>query len=151
MSCDDLRPKRFGLKYNPPTLILEYLVPSTGKLLHRRMSLKPSRLKSMEPHGVAEKLRDKNPVHLSDDKVRFDQVVDLITKLRNQLLPNEAPVSPCDGNLDLNKLSIDEVAKHKSMMDVEFLKNQKKPGDKDFVYDVREEFSPTMDSGWDSD
>lgn len=83
---DDLRPKRFGLKYNPPTLILEYLVPSTGKLFHRRMCLKATKIKRMDPKRVAEKLREKNPVYLAEDKIRFDQVVELVAKLCNHVL-----------------------------------------------------------------
>eukprot|EP00397_Hematodinium_sp_SG-2012_P026683 GEMP01027982.1.p1 GENE.GEMP01027982.1~~GEMP01027982.1.p1 ORF type:complete len:159 (+),score=43.51 GEMP01027982.1:50-526(+) len=154
-NIDDLKPKRFGLKFNPPTLILEYLVPSTGKLFHRRMSLKAARLKKMDPHRVAEKLKEKNPVYLADDKIRFDQVVDLITKLRNQLHPEEETRSVNKsndlGSLDLNKLSTVEVEKHKKMMDVEFYRNQKLPGDADFIYDLRIDFpAPLADSGWDS-
>ena len=36
-------------------------------------------------------------------------------------------------------------------MDVNFHKNQLTKDDADFKYDTREEFNPTVPSGWDSD
>ena len=36
---DDYMPKRFGLKYDPPTIVLEYMVMSLGKLYHHKMKL----------------------------------------------------------------------------------------------------------------
>jgi len=39
ISFEDFVPKRFGLKYDPPTIILEYLVKSTGKLYHHSMKI----------------------------------------------------------------------------------------------------------------
>ena len=35
----DVQPKRFGLKYDPPQVVLEYLERSTGKLYHRVITL----------------------------------------------------------------------------------------------------------------
>lgn len=35
----DIEPKRFALKYDPPTIVLEYLVPASGKLYHHKMKL----------------------------------------------------------------------------------------------------------------
>jgi hypothetical protein len=40
LSLSDFQPKRFALNYDPPILILEYLVPSTGKLYHHKMKLR---------------------------------------------------------------------------------------------------------------
>jgi centrosomal protein CEP19 len=40
MSFSDFQPKRFALNYEPPMIILEYLVPSTGKLYHHKMKLR---------------------------------------------------------------------------------------------------------------
>lgn len=40
LSLSDFMPKRFALNYDPPMLILEYLVPSTGKLYHHKMKLR---------------------------------------------------------------------------------------------------------------
>ena len=40
LSLSDFQPKRFALNYDPPMIILEYLVPSTGKLYHHKMKLR---------------------------------------------------------------------------------------------------------------
>jgi hypothetical protein len=43
--------------------------------------------------------------------------------------------------LDLNKLSDTELARHKAEMDKDYQKKIIRPGDKDFVYDKRVDFS----------
>lgn len=53
--------------------------------------------------------------------------------------------------VSLNKLTTEELEKHKKKMDVLFTKNQKKPGDPGFVYDVRQDFSPTKENEWDEE
>jgi len=40
MSFADFQPKRFALSYDPPVIVLEYMVPSTGKLYHHKMRMK---------------------------------------------------------------------------------------------------------------
>ena len=40
ISFSDFQPKRFALSYDPPTIVLEYMVPSTGKLYHHKMRLR---------------------------------------------------------------------------------------------------------------
>lgn len=40
LSYSDFEPKRFALSYDPPTIVLEYMVPSTGKLYHHKMRLR---------------------------------------------------------------------------------------------------------------
>eukprot|EP00928_Gymnodinium_smaydae_P051422 TRINITY_DN34961_c0_g1_i1.p1 TRINITY_DN34961_c0_g1~~TRINITY_DN34961_c0_g1_i1.p1 ORF type:complete len:249 (+),score=71.09 TRINITY_DN34961_c0_g1_i1:152-898(+) len=236
----EICPKRFGLHYDPPSIVLEYLQVSTGKYFHRRIGLRRLRATS-DPARVAEKLRQKNLALLAEDKVSFDQIVALVAKLQLGLLGNSAaagapaaaagaggtgssaasgtgagagagvrpagaagsaggsnagtsaasasgpaPVAAAvaspkqdseqksppasasgsagaaadgdaaafkvDGELNLNVLSDEELARHKAQMDVGFFKNQKKPGDADYVYNVEVDFpEATQASGWDSD
>lgn len=40
MSFSDFQPKRFAVSYDPPVIVLEYMVPSTGKLYHHKMRLR---------------------------------------------------------------------------------------------------------------
>jgi hypothetical protein len=40
MSFTDFQPKRFAVSYDPPVIVLEYMVPSTGKLYHHKMRLR---------------------------------------------------------------------------------------------------------------
>ncbi|CAD7943341.1 unnamed protein product [Amoebophrya sp. A120] len=83
-------PKRFGLKYDPPQVVLEYLDPSSGKLFHRVMGL--SKLKpDTDPVKVALKLKEKNEEYLSDDKVAIEQLVSLITKLQAKRKQQQQP------------------------------------------------------------
>uniref|UniRef100_A0A7S1LUL0 Centrosomal protein of 19 kDa n=1 Tax=Alexandrium catenella TaxID=2925 RepID=A0A7S1LUL0_ALECA len=197
MTVGDVCPKRFGLNYDPPSIILEYLQVSTGKLFHRRIGLRRLRANS-DPARVAEKLRQKNKALLAEDRVSFEQIVSLVSRLqegplkreaaqgdkakarkgmddridnkaggdnRNENIDNKA--SGDDrfddnvgnvGNVDyhkmnLNKLSPEEVLKHKAKMDIAFFQNQKKPGDPGYVYDKQVDFQTDeqMDNDWDSE
>ncbi|OLP88944.1 hypothetical protein AK812_SmicGene29649 [Symbiodinium microadriaticum] len=78
-------PRRFGLNYDPPAIILEYLEVKTGKLFHRKVALKRLRA-SADPARVAEKLRQKNrPLLTEDSGVCFDQIVSLVKKLQDAM------------------------------------------------------------------
>ncbi|KAJ3012555.1 UNVERIFIED_CONTAM: Centrosomal protein of 19 kDa [Siphonaria sp. JEL0065] len=56
-----------------------------------------------------------------------------------------------DGNVNLNKLSDQELSIIKNDMNTEFEKNRIKPGDPGFQYDVQKQFEPTTeDNDWDS-
>lgn len=50
---------------------------------------------------------------------------------------------------DYNKLDQETLNKKKKEMDKMFVKNQKKPDDNDFVYDVQEDFFPNKENEWD--
>mmetsp|Transcript_1456 Transcript_1456/g.2249 ORF Transcript_1456/g.2249 Transcript_1456/m.2249 type:complete len:182 (-) Transcript_1456:70-615(-) len=161
-------PKRFGLNYDPPSIVLEYLEVSTGKLFHRRVGLRRLRASS-DPARVAEKLRQKNRALLAEDSVSFDQIVCLVKKLQESLSDKAAAaVNGLTGGLnrsappqrdafdyqkaDLNKLSEAELTQHKERMDVAFLKNQKKPGDAGYEYDVQVDFPDgENENDWDSE
>lgn len=189
---DDYIPKRFGLKYNPPMIVLEYMVISLGKLYHHKMKL--MRLKGdSDLNEMVDYLYNRHGFYLKESVVSRQQLANLVSRLQKRLpleqnenienrnikQKNEkssAPVSQLPGitqkkakkvedewddggwgdsggwgeeddnkekdydNYDLNKLTVEELKKEKAKMDVVFEKNQKKPGDKDFVYDVRAEF-----------
>ena len=141
-SFPDYQPKRFGLKFDPPTIVLEYLVPSTGKLYHHRM-----RLRSMTPDSrtldLLNHLKKRHSMYLNTSKISEDQLKDLIEKLKKRLSEEK--------EINLNKLTPEEVAEYKKKMDVDFEKNLKRPGDEDFEYDLRKDFKPVEDSGWDDE
>lgn len=53
---------------------------------------------------------------------------------------------------DLNRVSEEELRRAKALMTVEFSKNQVKPGDPGYRYDVSVEFgAPTQDNDWDEE
>mmetsp|Transcript_138609 Transcript_138609/g.345703 ORF Transcript_138609/g.345703 Transcript_138609/m.345703 type:complete len:251 (-) Transcript_138609:56-808(-) len=226
-SGEKLRPdepvclRRFGLNFDPPSLVLEYERLSSGRLFHRRIGLR-----RLDPGAdavrTAEKLRRQNEALLAEDQVPFEQLVSVITRLQHKGdVPAEkdkaeqpkAAMAPSaskaeveaeaecmtkmepkrkaeeeveqgvedkeqegkqaqetahdespraredegvciDGDMDLNKLSTEDLDKMKRSMDVEFFKNQVKPGDSRFQYDVRVDHVVDDDAascGWDSD
>jgi len=231
---NDYVPKRFAIKYDPPTIILEYLVPSSGKLYHHKMKM--SNLKhNTDTDDAVEALQKRNTQYFVNNKISDVQIKKFVERLKKKLQETQnkgsstatwenskggsaggklAPISgtPTNfgkkdnalassdinkdragafnsrnssaeksksaqktgfwdfdaledfeddaqnsgdeidyNNTNLNKLSQEEVQKHKNKMDVLFNKNQKKPGDTGFIYDKQEEFVPTGDNEWDED
>jgi len=267
ISNSDFAPKRFGLVYDPPTIILEYLVPSSGKLYHHKMKLLKLKGDS-DSQEMVDYCRKRHTQYFSANKISDEQIIALIDRLKKKLpkgntvgsasaattskskdaldllfdsklgkkedkkspltlasssnnetgggvkLGKLAPLASNSNNkttannkieeddifsktstnfwdknkaagsnmtsssnnkkedkpksadfwgsedddeeidynhTNLNKLSSEELKKHKDKMTVLFNKNQKKPGDPDFVYDKQEEFDPQEDNEWDED
>lgn len=80
---NDYTPKRFGLKYNPPQIVVEYLTPSTGKLYHHKI-----RLGKFKPETnlqeVVKEIYEKHYMYLDNKKVNPAQIVRLIEKLKDK-------------------------------------------------------------------
>lgn len=80
---NDYTPKRFGLKYNPPQIVVEYLTPSTGKLYHHKI-----RLGKFKPETnlqeVVKEIYEKHYMYLDNKKVNPAQIVRLIEKLKEK-------------------------------------------------------------------
>jgi len=84
MSMSDFAPKRFALKYDPiPTIgksyscclknllavaVLEYLVPSTGKLYHHKMKLRQLTGES-DPDEMLSYLEKRHPLYFLQKKL----------------------------------------------------------------------------------
>ena len=84
LSFSDFQPKRFALNYDPPMVILEYLVPSTGKLYHHKMKLR--QLKPDTPtQEVIEYLRKRHPLYFIANKISEEQITDLVNRLKFKL------------------------------------------------------------------
>jgi len=226
---NDYVPKRFAVKYDPPTIILEYLVPSSGKLYHHKMKM--SNLKhNTDTDDAVEALQKRNTQYFVNNKISDVQIKKFVERLKKKLQETQnkgsstatwgnskggstlgklAPISSTPtnnalassdinkdragafnsrnssaeksksaqktgfwdfdaledfeddaknsedeidyNNTNLNKLSQEEVQKHKNKMDVLFNKNQKKPGEAGFIYDKQEEFAATGENEWDED
>ena len=74
---NDYLPKRFGLKYNPPQIILEYLIPSTGKLYHHKIKLNKLQYES-DINEVMRGLYDKHMIYLDAKKIKPTQILSKI-------------------------------------------------------------------------
>lgn len=142
-SFPDYQPKRFGVKFNPPMIVLEYLVPSTGKLYHHRMKLRDL-TRNSDPVQLLEYVKRRHALYLTTSKVSDEQLLGLIRKVQDSLADDLS-------ELDLNKFAPEEVQKYKKKMDEMYKKNFKKPGDPGFQYDVQKNFEANLDASWDED
>ena len=81
---DDYMPKRFGLKYDPPTIVLEYMVISLGKLYHHKMKL--LRLKpDSDINEMVDYLYSRHAFYLKENVVSRQQLANLVTRLQKRL------------------------------------------------------------------
>ena len=81
INSTDYVPKRFGLKYGtPPVIVLEYLIPSTGKLFHHKMKLRHIRENSTV-EGVVEELKQKHADYLPVTRVSGPQLAGKATNI----------------------------------------------------------------------
>jgi len=81
---NDYQPKRFGLKYNRPGIILEYLVPSSGKLYHHKIKLNNLKTDS----NIAEVMKEvyeKHYQYLDNKKISPNQILKLVERLKMNL------------------------------------------------------------------
>lgn len=81
---DDYMPKRFGLKYDPPTIVLEYMVMSLGKLYHHKMKL--LRLKpDSDVNEMVDYLYNRHSFYLKESVVSRQQIANLVVRLQKRI------------------------------------------------------------------
>jgi len=88
VTSNDYVPKRFGLKFDPPTVILEYLIPSSGKLYHHKMKLVKLKGDS-DTLEMIDYLRNKHPQYFINNKIPESQLKNLIEKLKKRVASGE--------------------------------------------------------------
>ena len=62
-------------------IVLEYLVPSTGKLYHHKMKLRHLKADTKNEEAI-EYLKKRHPLYFIADKVNEEQINDLINRLK---------------------------------------------------------------------
>lgn len=87
-NSNDYVPKRFGLNYSPPQIIIEYLAPSTGKLYHHKMRLHKF-TKEKNNAEVMKELYERHQVYLDKKKVSSEQLLRLIERLKQNFVPRK--------------------------------------------------------------
>ena len=87
-NSNDYIPKRFGLNYSPPQIIIEYLAPSTGKLYHHKMRLHKF-TKEKNNAEIIKELYERHQVYLDKKKVSSEQLIRLIEKLKQNFVPRK--------------------------------------------------------------
>ncbi|XP_032887518.1 centrosomal protein of 19 kDa [Amblyraja radiata] len=154
-------PRKCGVKFKPPTIVLIYEDENTKKTRQRLIPIRNfSRFSDCSQ--AAEEIKN-NPRHqLYLDGVSQQQLQKLYQLLKDCLnglsLENslEAFVrtNPINPEEDLNKLDDNELAKKKKIMDELFEKNRRKPNDPEFVYDLEVDFpqdGQIESCGWDEE
>lgn len=81
---DDYMPKRFGLRYDPPTIVLEYMVMSLGKLYHHKMKLMRLTVDS-DINEMVDYLYSRHSFYLKENVVSRQQLANLIIRLQKRL------------------------------------------------------------------
>ena len=71
LSYSDIEPKRYALSYDPPVIVLEYMVPSTGKLYHHKMRLR-ALTKDMEIDDMMKYLEKRHPLYFMNPQLKKD-------------------------------------------------------------------------------
>ena len=87
MSFSDFQPKRFALNYDPPMLVLEYMVPSTGKLYHHKMKVLHMTYES-NVDEIVEYLKKRHALYFTTCKIEDKQTLDLVNRLKFRMKQN---------------------------------------------------------------
>ena len=80
----DITPRRFGLKFDPPTIILEYKVAAKNKLYLHIMPM-PELEPSHDPYDWLDILRKEHKPFLDPKLIEEKQILNLIQKLQQNL------------------------------------------------------------------
>ena len=159
LSPTDYIPKRFGLTYNPPQIVVEYQKPSSGKLYHHKIKLHKLSPKSKISEIIEDIYKNHN-IYLNHHKVSKAQIIQLVEKLREKYISNNNKDDlnrknslkyDIGTNDNFNGLSIEELNAKKAYMDKYFDKHNIKVGDKEFQYDIRKDFDNNGNAEWDED
>ena len=87
-NASDYLPKRFGLNYSPPQIIIEYLAPSTGKLYHHKMRLHKF-TKEKNNAEIMKELYEIHQAYLDKKKISSEQLLRLIERLKQNFVPKK--------------------------------------------------------------
>jgi hypothetical protein len=156
----DYIPKRFGLAYNPPQIVVEYQKPSSGKLYHHKLKLQKLLSLKSKISEIIEEIYKNHNIYLNHNKVSKAQIIQLVEKLKEKYVLNENKNDlnrknslkyDIGINDNFNGLSIEELNAKKAYMDKFYDKNNIKVGDKNFQYDIRKDFVNDGNAEWDED
>ena len=156
----DYIPKRFGLAYNPPQIVVEYQKPSSGKLYHHKIKLQKLLSLKSKISEIIEEIYKNHNIYLNHNKVSKAQIIQLVEKLKEKYVLNENKNDLNKKNSlkydigindNFNGLSIEELNAKKAYMDKFYDKNNIKVGAKNFQYDIRKDFVNDGNAEWDED
>ena len=156
----DYIPKRFGLAYNPPQIVVEYQKPSSGKLYHHKIKMQKLLSLKSKISEIIEEIYKNHNIYLNHHKVSKAQIIQLVEKLREKYISNNNKDDlnrknslkyDIGTNDNFNGLSVEELNAKKAYMDKFYDKHNIKVGDKNFQYDIRKDFVNDGNAEWDED
>ena len=120
-NSNDYIPKRFGLNYSPPQIVIEYLAPSTGKLYHHKMRLHKFK-KEKNNAEIIKELYERHQIYLDKKKVSSEQLVRLIERIKQNFVPrkkkNEAKKEEEKNQENKQKIEIKKEIKNEEKKEV---------------------------------
>lgn len=158
-SMDDIVIQKCGVKFDPPAIVVMYTENGSNKTRRRTMPLRDF-TKNSAVEQAAKDLKA-NPRHGKYvAQIPKAQLARLITIIRDKLngmsleasLARNDEMDKLDPEENLNKVDEETLQRKKDVMEKTFEKNQVRPGDPNFKYDVEVEFDQDnpIESGWDS-
>ncbi|CAD8111820.1 unnamed protein product [Paramecium sonneborni] len=81
----DYIPQRVGLQLNPPTIVIEYLIPSQQKIYRHKIKLMRLSSKSNTADFV-QYIKKRHNLYVSNSKLLDEQLETLITRLKDKLI-----------------------------------------------------------------
>ena len=168
---------RIAISHNPQALLVEYTKEedyaysyNTTKRFHKRITFPPGIIDDNDDcdHGmdasiIAVQLRQQFPKYFDKEQVSLEQVSDLIQCLKDESKVRVRIVSCIENNadndgnaeddaafdLDLNKVTEEQLKEAKAQMEVIYDEKRLKPDDSNYEYDKRVDYDPESDSSWD--
>lgn len=159
VNMEDIAIQKCGVKFDPPAIVVMYSDNGSDKVRRRTMPLREFTKTSDVEKAVAE-LRS-NPRHERYvSQIPKSQLSRLVTIIRDKLnglsleasLARNDEMDKLDPEENLNTVDEETLRRKKEVMDKTFEKNQLRPGDADYKYDIEVEFGEenVIESGWDS-
>ena len=85
---NDYEPKRFGISYSPPQIVVEYNKPSKNKLYHHKIKIKNLTNES-KISDIVDDIYKKHGAYLNNKQVNKVKIIQLIEKLRQKYLEQQ--------------------------------------------------------------
>lgn len=154
-------PKKCGIRFSPPALILVYEDKLRKNELRKRIMPIRNFRTSSSVNFVAQDLKLRHEkVMQSVSTLQVEKMLRVLQEHMKgaelfeavQIVSKEFSVGSDE---DLNKLGDDVLRRKKEIMDQTFSKNQIKPEDPEFIYDKQVDFDQNVtekvESGWDAE
>ncbi|XP_071744665.1 centrosomal protein of 19 kDa-like [Lepeophtheirus salmonis] len=152
-------PRKLGLTFSPPSLILIY-EDGSGKQRRRSMPVRNLNKHSQDLYPSAIRFRKRHePFMDSVQAIQIEKYLRVLQEMMKGCKSIESALKIIESEFtiniseNMNALSDLQLQRRKEIMDKTFNKNRVKEGDKDYIFDKQVDFSgeSKIESGWDYD